>query len=209
MLKNTTELQKVARARLPTTHGSFISHAFRNPVTGVEHLVLTLGDIAGEAVLIRLHSECLTGDALGSLRCDCGDQLKNALSRITEEGRGALVYLRGQEGRGIGLCNKILAYQLQDQGMDTVEANLAQGLPSDSRTYNDAVWMLKDLGVLSVRLMSNNPTKINALTELGIPVLERLPHEVAANPENHKYLMTKKERMGHLISPHAKKKHHE
>ncbi|WP_410500240.1 GTP cyclohydrolase II [Chitinibacter sp. S2-10] len=202
----TTELQKVASARLPTTQGEFTSHAFLNPQTGVEHLVLTFGDITGEDVLVRLHSECLTGDALGSLRCDCGDQLKHALQRIQAEGRGALLYLRGHEGRGIGLCNKILAYQLQDQGMDTVEANLAQGLPSDNRDYADAAWMLKNLGVRSVRLMSNNPLKIDALNKLGIPVNERLPHEVTANPENHKYLTTKKERMGHLLGSHSKKK---
>jgi GTP cyclohydrolase II len=206
MPNTTTELQKIATARLPTDQGAFTSHAFRNPNTGVEHLVLTLGDIAGEDVLVRLHSECLTGDALGSLRCDCGDQLKHALQRIQTEGRGALLYLRGHEGRGIGLCNKIFAYQLQDQGMDTVEANLAQGLPSDARSYADAAWMLKNLGVQSVRLMSNNPLKIEALNALGIPVTERLSHEVLANPENSKYLLTKKERMGHLLGAHGKKR---
>ncbi|WP_373976245.1 GTP cyclohydrolase II [Chitinibacter sp. SCUT-21] len=201
----TTELQKIATARLPTSAGEFTSHAFLNPQTGVEHLVLTLGDIAGDDVLIRLHSECLTGDALGSLRCDCGEQLQNALKQIQAQGRGALVYLRGHEGRGIGLCNKIYAYQLQDQGMDTVEANLAQGLPSDGRNYEDAAAMLKMLGIKSVRLMSNNPLKIDALNELGIPVTERLAHEVVANPENKKYLQTKKERMGHLLSTRGKK----
>lgn len=205
MPNTTPELQKIATARLPTNQGAFTSHAFLNPQTGVEHLVLTLGDIAGENVLVRLHSECLTGDALGSLRCDCGDQLKNAMQRIQTEGRGALLYLRGHEGRGIGLCNKIYAYQLQDQGMDTVEANLAQGLPSDGRNYEDAAAMLKMLGIKSVRVMSNNPLKIEALNALGIPVTERLSHEIVANPENSKYLLTKKERMGHLLGSHSKK----
>lgn len=195
----TQSVQKVATARLPTQHGVFVSHAFRNEDTGIEHLVLTVGDITGENVLARLHSECLTGDALGSLRCDCGEQLQTAMRRIMEEGRGVLVYLRGHEGRGIGLAQKICAYQLQDQGLDTVDANLALGLPSDSRTYDDAVDMLKQLGVVSVRLMSNNPTKVAALEARGIAVAERVEHEVVANAENKRYLRTKRTRMGHLL----------
>lgn len=196
-----THITKIGQARLPTRHGEFDSHAFRNQETGIEHLVLTLGDFAGEAVLARVHSECLTGDVFGSLRCDCGEQLDLALQRIAAAGRGALVYLRGQEGRGIGLANKIRAYELQDDGLDTVDANLALSLPVDARRYEDAVAILHALGIRSVRLMSNNPLKQQALVAGGITVTECVPHYVPATQENHRYIETKRTRMGHAIAP--------
>ena len=160
------DLQKISSARLPTAYGAFTCHAFRNELTNIEHLVLSLGDIAGESVLIRFHSECLTGDAFGSMRCNCGDQLQQALKKISIVGRGALIYLRGQEGRGIGLCNKIRAYQLQDQGLDTVEANEALDLPIDNRDYKDAKTILDILEIKSIKLMSNNPAKITGSVAL-------------------------------------------
>ncbi len=195
----TPPLEKIASARLPTRHGEFDAHAFRNPDNGVEHLALTIGEVAGDGVLARLHSECLTGDAFGSLRCDCGEQLDRALQRIVQEGRGVLLYLRGHEGRGIGLAHKIDAYRLQDSGLDTVDANLALGLPVDGREYHDAVNMLQQLGVRSVRLMSNNTQKLDALEAAGITILERVEHIVEANDENAAYLETKRRRMGHLL----------
>ncbi|MEC5399670.1 GTP cyclohydrolase II [Uliginosibacterium sp. H1] len=191
---------KIAQARLPTKHGEFESHAFRNAQTGVEHLVLTKGDVTGAPVLARLHSECLTGDVFGSLRCDCGEQLELALQRIATEKRGVLVYLRGQEGRGIGLANKIRAYQLQDVGLDTVDANLALDLPVDARSYKDAVDMLRMLGVQEVRLMSNNPEKAASLETGGIRVVERVAHYLPVTVENHRYMETKRTRMGHALS---------
>jgi GTP cyclohydrolase II len=190
---------KVAQARLPTQHGEFESHAFRNPQTGVEHLVLTQGDVAGNGVLVRVHSECLTGDVFGSQRCDCGEQLDLALQRIAAEKRGVLIYLRGQEGRGIGIANKIRAYQLQDVGLDTVDANLALDLPVDARSYDDAIEILRMLGISSVRLMTNNPAKVKALTAGGVEVSERVSHYVPANEENRRYIETKRHRMGHAF----------
>ncbi|GHD70000.1 GTP cyclohydrolase II [Jeongeupia chitinilytica] len=192
-------VEKAGVARLPTPHGVFMAHAYRSGLDGVEHLAVVMGDPAGEATLVRLHSECLTGDVFGSLRCDCGEQLNKALERIAREGRGVLLYLRGQEGRGIGLAHKIRAYELQDSGLDTVDANLALGLPVDARSYEAAVAMLRDLGVTSVRLMSNNPKKIAALEAAGLPVRQREPHAVDPNPENRHYLATKRQRMGHLL----------
>ncbi|WP_035056162.1 GTP cyclohydrolase II [Andreprevotia chitinilytica] len=196
-----TLIEKAGVARLPTPHGVFTAHAYRALKDGVEHLAVTMGEPAGEATLVRLHSECLTGDVFGSLRCDCGEQLALALESIAAEGRGVLLYLRGQEGRGIGLAHKIRAYALQDEGLDTVDANAALGLPIDSRSYEMAAAMLHDLGVTSVRLMSNNPKKIAALEAAGLKVAERVPHAVEANAENRYYLATKRKRMGHLLKP--------
>lgn len=191
---------EIARARLPTRHGVFESRAYRNVETGIEHLALMRGDLAaGGPVLARVHSECLTGDVFGSLRCDCGEQLDLALRRIVEHRRGVLIYVRGQEGRGIGLANKIHAYQLQDDGLDTVDANLALGLPVDARDYQDAIDILGMLGVAEVRLMSNNPAKVTALEQGGIRVVERLAHYVPASVENHRYIETKRMRMGHTF----------
>ncbi len=159
-----------------------------------------MGDVAGERdVLVRVHSECLTGDVFGSLRCDCGPQLRAALERIEAEGTGVLVYLRGHEGRGIGLGHKIRAYQLQEEGHDTVDANLAQGLPVDSREYGIGAQMLVDLGVTTMRLMTNNPSKYGGLEGFGLDITERVSLEPSPNPENIEYLRTKRERMGHLL----------
>lgn len=198
--KLTARVVEIARARLPTRHGVFESRAYRNVETGIEHLALMRGDLAaGGPVLARVHSECLTGDVFGSLRCDCGEQLDLALRRIVEHKRGVLIYVRGQEGRGIGLANKIHAYQLQDDGLDTVDANLALGLPVDARDYQDAIDILGMLGVAEVRLMSNNPAKVTALEQGGIRVVERLAHYVPASVENHRYIETKRMRMGHTF----------
>lgn len=174
-------------------------HGFEDESSDKEHVVLTMGDVAdGEPVLARVHSECLTGDALFSMRCDCGEQLQAALKAISEEGRGALLYLR-QEGRGIGLLNKIRAYRLQDEGADTVEANEALGFGADMRDYSMCLQMLDHLGISRVRLMTNNPRKVQALQELGVDVIERLPLETPHNPHNQKYLATKAGKLGHLM----------
>jgi len=168
---------------------------------GKEHMVIALGDLhTGPAPLVRLHSECLTGDALGSLRCDCGPQLKEAMHRIAEEGRGAILYLR-QEGRGIGLGNKIRAYALQDAGADTVEANHQLGFPDDARDYSLAVALLHQLGVNSLRLLTNNPRKVASLEKDGIQVVDRVPLRVGENAHNAGYLETKRQRLGHLLPP--------
>mgnify|MGYP002397259654 CR=1 FL=1 len=176
-------------------------HGFEDPDANKEHLVLTLGDLAGsEPVLCRVHSECLTGDALFSLRCDCGNQLHAALRAISAEGRGALIYLR-QEGRGIGLLNKIRAYRLQDEGADTVEANERLGFGADMRDYSMLGPIFGYLDIARVRLMTNNPRKVEALREQGIVVAERLPISCEANPHNEKYLATKEGKLGHLFEP--------
>jgi GTP cyclohydrolase II len=192
-----------ASCRLPTAHGTFRLHAFSDaaPIGEArpEHAALTFGDVAGGApVLARLHSECLTGDAFHSLKCDCGPQLQHALRRIAQEGRGVLLYLR-QEGRGIGLVDKVRAYALQDRGADTVDANRRLGLPDDARDYEPAARMLGALGVASVRLLTNNPDKVSALRALGIAVAERLPHDVGRSAHNQAYLQTKAARMGHWL----------
>ena len=189
----------VATTRLPTRHADFVVHAYRDERTGDDHIVLALGDLADLGAgppLVRLHSECLTGDALGSRRCDCGDQLDAAQAAIAAEGRGAVVYLRGHEGRGIGLSDKLRAYALQDGGLDTLEANLALGLPVDAREYSAAVAMLTDLGVSEVRLLSSNPAKEAGLRALGMEV-SRTGLRVPAHADNIAYLRTKHERMGH------------
>ncbi|MBV8665283.1 MAG: GTP cyclohydrolase II [Burkholderiaceae bacterium] len=191
----------VAPCHLPMPWATFQLHAFVEKSTGKEHLALTLGDLAdGQPVLARIHSECLTGDALWSQRCDCGAQLEAGLRRIAEEGRGALFYLR-QEGRGIGLVNKIHAYRLQDAGADTVEANQELGFAPDQRNYRLCRPMLKQLGIRSLRLMTNNPRKIQAVEALGLEVVERIPLVMQRNPHNERYLKTKADKLGHLIHP--------
>jgi len=189
-----------AKATLPTRYGTFTSYAFRVSAGDAEHLALVMGDVSGQAsVLTRLHSECLTGDVLGSHRCDCGEQLDLALRYIAAEGRGVLLYLRGHEGRGIGLSNKIRAYALQEQGLDTVEANLELGLPDDAREYDSAVAILRELNVTSVRLMSNNPKKFDTLAKHGIPVCERVALAIPVRDENERYIRTKQVKFGHYF----------
>jgi GTP cyclohydrolase II len=190
----------VATSLLPTKHGEFRIHVYRPIGETVEHVAIVKGDLNGqEKVLVRVHSECLTGDVLGSLRCDCGEQLDAALAKISEEGMGVVVYLRGHEGRGIGLANKIRAYQLQDQGQDTVEANLALGLPVDTRDYQVAAQILNDLGVRTIRLMTNNPKKMKKLADYGMQVVERVPVLTAHTPHNIGYLRTKQQKLGHML----------
>lgn len=190
----------VAVSRLPTIHGQFNIHAFEDVETGKEHIALSMGDVGnGHPTLIRMHSECLTGDSFGSLRCDCGPQLQAAMAKVADEGRGVILYLR-QEGRGIGLVNKVRAYALQDQGADTVEANEQLGFAPDLREYSMCVGMLKHLGVASVRLMTNNPLKVSALEANGVKVVERVALYAGRNPFNEGYLETKQEKMGHMLS---------
>lgn len=192
-------IEYVESSKLPTAWGMFEMHGFSDTESDKEHLVLTMGDLTGESpVLVRIHSECLTGDALFSLRCDCGAQLQAAMHRIAVEGRGAIFYLR-QEGRGIGLVNKIRAYHLQDKGADTVEANEALGFGADMRDYSLLKPMFEKMGISRIKLMTNNPRKINALKELGIDIVERLPHETGRNPHNMHYLETKRGKLGHLL----------
>lgn len=202
--ENVVPIQFVATSKLPTAHGEFDISVFEDPTTGEEHVALSKGllhdqlGVQSEAVLVRLHSECLTGDAFASLRCDCGPQLNATLKMIEEAGRGALLYLR-QEGRGIGLPNKIRAYALQDQGHDTVDANLLLNLPADARTYEMCKVMLDYLGIRQLKLVTNNPAKVEALQQLGIDVVERVPLMVGQNPLNAGYLATKQQRMRHLF----------
>ncbi|MPY80744.1 MAG: bifunctional 3,4-dihydroxy-2-butanone-4-phosphate synthase/GTP cyclohydrolase II [Actinophytocola sp.] len=190
---------RVAETRLPTQYGEFRVLGYRDTVTGTEQLALVFGELGTVDVLARLHSECLTGDAFGSLRCDCGDQLDAALRAVAREGSGVVVYLRGHEGRGIGLLNKLRAYQLQDDGADTVDANLALGLPADARDYGSGAQVLADLGVRSVRLLSNNPAKEAGIAAHGIVVRERLPLLPAPTEHNVRYLRAKRDRLRHAI----------
>ena len=186
-------------ARLPTRYGAFRVYAFQCPFTGEDHVALARGQIAGrERVLLRLHSECVTGDVFGSERCDCGAQLDAALKKIGKAPRGVLLYL-AQEGRGIGIANKIAAYHLQDHGLDTVDANRVLGFPADLRSYKCAACMLRVLGVKSVRLMTNNPAKIEQLESYGLRVVDRIPLQVPATAANIRYLRTKKSRLAHLL----------
>ncbi|SFL39427.1 bifunctional 3,4-dihydroxy-2-butanone-4-phosphate synthase/GTP cyclohydrolase II [Geodermatophilus ruber] len=193
-------VRRAARTTLPTDHGTFQAYCYAGTGDPIEHMALVMGDVRdGEDVLARVHSECLTGDLFGSHRCDCGQQLDAALGRIAAAGRGILVYLRGHEGRGIGLANKLRAYELQAQGLDTLDANLALGLPVDLRRYDVAAQMLTDLGVRSVRLMTNNPDKSRDLAEHGIAVSSREPILVAPGPANVRYLRAKRDRLGHEL----------
>jgi 3,4-dihydroxy 2-butanone 4-phosphate synthase/GTP cyclohydrolase II len=204
-----TLVRREAAGRVPSDHGEFTAVSYRSVTDGIEHVALVMGDVdqrgaepgtpSAEPVLVRVHSECLTGDVFGSRRCDCGEQLDAAMGRIGKEGRGAVVYLRGHEGRGICLSHKLRAYTLQDAGMDTVEANLAQGLPVDSREYGFGAAILRDLGVTDIRLMTNNPAKYRGLAGHGVSIAGREPIIVTPNPDNLSYLTTKRTRMDHAL----------
>ena len=197
--KNEDLMELYAKAKMPTKYGEFEILTFVNKITKQHHVVLTMGDISsGEDVLCRVHSECLTGDALGSKRCDCGDQYDYAMRKISSEGRGIMVYMR-QEGRGIGLVNKLRAYELQDSGLDTVDANIALGFRDDMREYYEAYQMLKNLGIKSIKIMTNNPDKIKYLNNYGLEIKDRVPIQIEASEYDAFYLKTKKERMGHIL----------
>ncbi|HLE95400.1 MAG TPA: bifunctional 3,4-dihydroxy-2-butanone-4-phosphate synthase/GTP cyclohydrolase II [Acidimicrobiia bacterium] len=193
-------VERVVEARIPTEHGTFNAVGFRSLIDDRQHIALVMGELGdGERVLTRVHSECLTGDVFGSLRCDCGDQLDLALARVAAEGRGVVLYIRGHEGRGIGLLHKLAAYRLQDEGLDTVDANVNLGLPVDSRDYGVGAQILYDLGVRSMRLMTNNPTKRAGIEGYGLSIVEQVPLSIEANEENRDYLRTKASRMGHQM----------
>ena len=193
-------VKRVAEARMPTEWGEFTCYVYESVIDGEQHVAMVKGAVQGEAnVLVRVHSECLTGDALGSLRCDCGVQLQMAHQRIAAEGMGVIVYLRGHEGRGIGMAHKLRAYTLQDQGRDTVDANLDLGLPIDTRKYGTGAQILVDLGITTMRLLTNNPAKFEGLDGYGLEIVERVPLQSVPNPENIRYLRTKQQRMGHLL----------
>lgn len=187
-----------AESRVPTEHGEMRFLAYKDRTTGTDHLAVISGDLSEDAPLVRVHSECLTGEAFGSLKCECGEQLDAALDEIARSG-GVVIYMRGHEGRGIGLINKLRAYSLQESGLDTVDANLALGLPADSRDYAAAAGILADLGIERVRLLTNNPDKVAQLRELGLEITEQVPLVVGVGPNNHQYLVTKRDRMGHII----------
>ena len=187
-----------AEANVPTSHGTFRFLAYKDRITGTDHIAVVSGEITDEAPLVRVHSECLTGEAFGSLKCECGPQLDAALDTIDRQG-GIVIYMRGHEGRGIGLINKLRAYSLQERGLDTVDANLALGLPADARDYAAAVGILTDLGVEQVRLLTNNTDKVAQLRSFGLDVVEQVPLLVGVGPNNHQYLETKRDRMGHVI----------
>lgn len=194
------QLTREAQTKLPNAFGLWQAYGYRHEIDGTEHVALVLGDVAdGADVLTRLHSECLTGDVFGSLRCDCGAQLEAAMAAIAAEGRGVVLYLRGHEGRGVGLLSKLRAYELQDAGADTVDANLELGLPADAREYSAGAQMLADLGVRSVRLLTNNPAKVSGLTGCGVDVSARVPLTAAVTPYNLRYLTTKRDKLGHQI----------
>jgi 3,4-dihydroxy 2-butanone 4-phosphate synthase/GTP cyclohydrolase II len=195
------QVERVAEARIPTAHGTFRAVGYDSKLDGIEHVALVYGEIGdGENILVRAHSECLTGDIFGSMRCDCGPQLEASLAAVAEEGRGVVVYIRGHEGRGIGLMHKLQAYQLQDGGADTVDANLALGVPADARDYGTGAQILIDLGVKSMRLLTNNPDKRVGLEGYGLRVVDRVGLPVMPNPENLRYLRTKRDRMGHWLT---------
>jgi 3,4-dihydroxy 2-butanone 4-phosphate synthase / GTP cyclohydrolase II len=193
-------VSKLAEATIPTPQGEWRSHAYESLVDGRTHVALVLGEVGdGTDILTRVHSECLTGDVFGSLRCDCGEQLERAMELIGKEGRGVVLYIRGHEGRAIGITHKLRAYELQDQGRDTVEANLELGFPADPRDYGIGAQILVDLGVRSMRLLTNNPSKRAGLEGYGLSIVERIPLETEPTPENIGYLRTKREKMGHLL----------
>ncbi len=198
-LRHEKLVQKVAEAKLPTRFGEFIAVAYKSSVDANEHVALVKGDISGDnSVLVRVHSECLTGDVFGSLRCDCGDQIGLAMQKIDEEGKGVFLYMR-QEGRGVGFHNKIRAYALQDQGMDTVEANIALGFPPDLRDYGIGAQILVDLGLHNIRLLTNNPKKVVGLESYGLKIVETMPLIAPSNPYNIHYLETKQKKLGHIL----------
>jgi len=193
-------VERVVEARIPTEHGTFTAVGYRSLVDDRQHIALVIGEMGdGESVLTRVHSECLTGDVFGSLRCDCGDQLDQAMARVAEEGRGVVLYIRGHEGRGIGLLHKLAAYKLQDEGFDTVDANVNLGLPVDARDYGVGAQILYDLGVRSMRIMTNNPTKRAGIEGYGLSILEQVPLFIDANEENRGYLLAKATRLGHQM----------
>jgi 3,4-dihydroxy 2-butanone 4-phosphate synthase / GTP cyclohydrolase II len=194
------QVERIAEARLPTDYGVYRAVGYQATYDAAEHVALVYGDLGdGDDVLVRVHSECLTGDVFGSLRCDCGPQLQAALQQVAAEGRGVVLYIRGHEGRGIGLMHKLQAYQLQDAGRDTVDANLELGLPADARDYGTGAQILADLGIKTMRLLTNNPAKRAGLEGYGLSVLGRVPLPVRPHPENVRYLRTKRDRMGHLL----------
>jgi len=194
------QLSRQARTKIPNAYGQWQAFGYRHEIDGTEYVALVLGDVTGGAdVLTRLHSECLTGDVFGSLRCDCGAQLDSAMAAISAEGRGVVLYLRGHEGRGVGLLSKLQAYELQDAGADTVDANTELGLPVDAREYSAGAQMLADLGVRSVRLLTNNPAKVSGLTDGGVDITARVPLAAAVTPYNLRYLVTKRDKLGHQI----------
>ena len=197
--RNERQLSRQAQTRIPNAYGQWQAFGYRNEIDGTECMALVLGDVAGSDVLTRLHSECLTGDVFGSLRCDCGAQLEAAMAAISAEGRGVVLYLRGHEGRGVGLLSKLQAYELQDAGADTVDANTELGLPVDAREYSAGAQMLADLGVRSVRLLTNNPAKVGGLVGCGVDITARVPLASAVTPYNLRYLVTKRDKLGHQI----------